>query len=405
MKFLFTVQPLLGHFHAMVPLALALRDHGHEVAFATGKSFGSTVQRVGLRHFPCGLDLSGEPNSIFETLPNWEIIKAKYSSVGAQQVYGFVQALGPRMADDVIDLLRTWKPDVIIRDPLEFGGYIAAEQYGVPHATITWAIYISPKSLCPEALIELRQRYGLPDDPELNTLDRYLVFNFLPPAWKLPLAPFPPVTHRFCAPPFDLSSADRLPEWISALPDRPTVYATLGTTFNQSPATFQAILTALSTEDVNAVITVGRSMDPARFQPRTAQPLLAQPLPAHIHIEQYIPQTLLLPHCDAILFHGGYNSLHSALWHGLPMVITPLEAGDQYPTGLLCEKLGVGVMVKEQPPEPEAIRAAVRAVLEQPAYRARAQELQRDLQALPSLAEAVIRLENLARSHEPQCNA
>jgi UDP:flavonoid glycosyltransferase YjiC (YdhE family) len=392
MKFFFTVQPLFGHFHAMVPLALALKDHGHEVAFVTGQSFGPTVRHAGFEHFPCGLDLSGEPNDIFETLPTWETIKAEFPSVGAQQVYGFIQALGPRMADDVIALMKPWRPDVIIRDPLEFGGYVAAEYYGLPHATITWAIYINPKPLCPEALLELRQLYALPDDSELNTLDRYLVFNFLPPAWQFPMAPFPPVTHRFCAPPFDVSGDDQLPAWIDALPARPTIYATLGTTFNQSPVTFQAILTALSTEDVNAIITVGRSMDPAQFQP----------LPDHIHIERYIPQTLLLPHCDAVLFHGGYNSLHSALWHGLPMVITPLGAGDQYPTGLLCEKLGVGVMVKEQPPEPEAIRAAVKTVIDQPAYRARAQQLQHDLKALPDLSEAVKRLENLARTHEPQ---
>jgi len=394
MKFLFTVQPLFGHFHAMVPLALALKDHGHEVAFATGRSFGSTMQHVGFQHFPCGFDLSGEPNDIFETLPEWEIVKAKYPSVGVQQVYGFIQALGPRMADDIIALIKTWRPDVIVRDPLEFGGYIAAEHYGLPHATITWAIYINPKPLCPEALIELRQRYALPADPELNTLDRYLVFNFLPPAWKLPMAPFPAVTQRFCAPPFDASSADRLPDWISTLPDRPTIYATLGTTFNQSPATFQAILAALSNADVNAIITVGHMMDPAQFQP----------LPDHIHIERYIPQTAILPHCDAVLFHGGYNTLHSALWHGLPLIITPLGAGDQYPTGLLCEKLGVGIMVKEQPPEPEAIRAALNAVIEQPAYRARAQQFQRDLKALPHLSEAAKRLETLARIHESQLN-
>jgi UDP:flavonoid glycosyltransferase YjiC (YdhE family) len=127
-----------------------------------------------------------------------------------------------------------------------------------------------------------------------------------------------------------------------------------------------------------------------------------QPLPAHFFIERYIPQTLVLPHCDAILFHGGYNSLHSALWHGLPMVITPLGAGDQYPTGLLCEKLGAGIMIKDQPPQPEMIRAAVKAVLEQSTYRARAQQLQRDLKALPDLTEAVRRLEELARTHEPQ---
>lgn len=394
MRFLLTVQPFIGHFHAMVPLALALKEHGHEVAFATGQSFGSTVQHVGLEHLPCGLDLSSEPHDIFETLPDWESVIAKYPSVGAQQVYGFIQALGPKMAADVIALMQNWQPDVIVRDPLEFGGYIAAEHCGLPHATITWAIYIDPRLLCPEALLDLRARYSLPDDPELNTLDRYLVFNFLPPAWKLSMAPFPAATHRFCAPPFDLSGTDHLPDWISALPDRPTLYATLGTTFNQSPATFQAILTALSAEAVNVIITVGHSMDPTQFQP----------LPDHIRIERYIPQTAILPHCDVILFHGGYNSLHSALWHGLPMVITPLGAGDQYPTGLLCEKLGVGVMVKEQPPEPETIRAAVKAVIEQPAYRARAQQLQQDLRALPDLAEAVKRLERLARSREPQCS-
>jgi UDP:flavonoid glycosyltransferase YjiC (YdhE family) len=392
MKFLFTVQPLFGHFHAMVPLALALRDHGHEVAFATGQSFASTVQRAGFQHFSCGFDLSGEPNNIFETLPNWETVTTKYPSVGVQQVYGFVQALGPRMADDVIALMENWQPDVIVRDPLEFGGYIAAEHYGLAHATITWAIYINPKELCPEALIELRRRYGLPDDPELNTLDRYLVFNFLPPVWKLPMAPFPPVTHRFCAQPFDVSSGDQVPAWINALPDRPTIYATLGTTFNQSPATFQAFLTALSSADVNAIITVGHLMDPAQFQP----------LPDHVRIERYIPQTAILPHCDAVLFHGGYNTLHSALWHGLPLIITPLGAGDQYPTGLLCEKLGVGIMVKEQPPEPEAIHTALNTVIEQPTYPARAQQFQRDLKALPHLSEAVKRLEILARTHEPQ---
>jgi UDP:flavonoid glycosyltransferase YjiC (YdhE family) len=392
MKFLFTVQPLIGHFHAMAPLALALKEHGHEVAFATGRSFGPTVQRVGFQHFPCGLDFSGEPNGIFETLPEWEIVKAKYPAAGSQQVYGFIQALGPRMADDVIALMKSWRPNVIVRDPLEFGGYIAAEHYGIPHSTITWAIYINPKSLCPEALIDLRQRYALPGDPELNTLDRYLVFNFLPSIWQMPMAPFPLVTHRFCAPPFDMSGGDHLPDWIAALPDRPTIYATLGTTFNEAPTTFQAILSALSTIEVNAIITVGRSMDPAQFHP----------VPAHIHIERYIPQTAILPRCDAVLFHGGYNSLHSALWHGLPVVIMPLGAGDQYPTGLLCEKLGVGIMVKQQPPEPATIRAAVKSAIEQPTYRARAHQLQRAIKELPDLSQAVKHLEILALTRLPQ---
>ena len=224
MKFLFTVHPMFGHFHAMVPLAQSLKEHGHEVAFATGKSFGPVIQRTGFLHFPCGMDFDGSKD-IFEALPEWTALKARYSDGGLQQLYGFIEGLGPRMADDLIGLVAAWQPDVIVRDPLEFGGYIAAEIYGLPHATLIWATYISAKALCPEAVAELRQCYELPDDPQLNTLDRYLVLDFLPSSWTFPNLPYPPVAHRFCAPPFDLSSGDaRLPDWLDALPNRPIIF-------------------------------------------------------------------------------------------------------------------------------------------------------------------------------------
>ena len=242
-------------------------------------------------------------------------------------------------------------------------------------------------------LVELRRRYGLPDDPGLDTLDRYLVLDFLPSSWAFPNLPYPRVAHRFCTPPFDLSSGDaRLPDWLSTLPRQPAVYATLGTTFNRSPDTFQAILTALSTESVNLIMIVGRSMDPTQFGPQ----------PDHFRIEQYIPQTLLLPHGDALIFHGGYNSLQSAFWHGLPMVIIPQGAGDNLPTDWWCAVVGAGVLVEGNPPQPEAIRPAVKAMLKLPDYRARAQEFQREIRELPSLAEAVRRLEILAEDRSPQ---
>ena len=391
MRALLTVHPMFGHFHAMVPLAQALQDHGHEVAFATGKSFGPIVQRVGFRHFPCGFDFDGS-GEILEAMPEWETIKKRAATGPVQQLYGFVQGLAPIMADDLLDLADTWQPEVIIRDPVEFGGYIAAEYWRLPHATVMWASYISAKMASGDALLELRQRYGLPSDLELDTLDRYLVLDSLPSSWTFPDWPPPPVTHRFCTPPFDLSSDAGLPDWLDSLPPQPTVYATLGTTFNRAPVTFQAVVDAFSGEDINLIMTVGHSNDPARFQP-----------PAdHIKIARYIPQTLVLPHCDAIIFHGGYNSLLSALWYGLPMVVIPQQAGDNYSTARRCADVGVGVLVEEQPPDPQAIRRAVKSILEQPEYRGRARQLQHEIKELPSLSEAVKRLEILAETREPQ---
>ena len=394
MRVLFTLVPATGHFHAMVPLAGALRERGHEVAFATGDGFGAAIRRAGFPHFACGFDFDGS-GEVLEGLPEWESIKADSPPhIGLQQLNGFVRGLAPRMADDLIGLVDTWKPSVIVRDPLEFGGYVAAEHHGLPHATIIWATYIPAQFLCPEAVHGLRRRFGLPDDPGLETLDRYLVLDFLPPSWQVPDLPYPPVAHRFCAPPFDMGHAASLPAWIDELPDRPTVYATLGTTFNRAPAVFRSILAGLGAEPVNVIMTVGRSVDPGQFGPQ----------PGNVRIEQYIPQTLLLPRCDAVIFHGGYNTLHSALWHGLPMVVTPLGAGDQLPTGWRCAAIGAGVLAEGDPPTPEAIRGAVRSVLAEPSYRASARALQLEMKRLPGLADAVKRLELLSDTRSPQLN-
>ena len=394
MRFLFSISPTFGHFHAVVPLALALKESGHELAFATGKGFGSVIRRAGFRHFPCGLDFDGS-RDIFTALPEWEAIKSNApSDVAFQQLHGFVLGLAPRMARDLLDLAGAWKPDVIVRDPLEYGGYIAAEIYKIPHATPIWATYIPAQDLVPAAFSELRRSFGLADDPGLINPDRFLVLDFLPPSWTFPDLPCPPVAHRFCAPPCDMSSDSRLPNWVEALSDRPTVYATLGTSFNQAPHLIKSVLRAFSDGSVNLVMTVGRSMDPHQFGKQ----------PEHIHIEQYIPQSLILPYCDALIFHGGFNPLHPALWHALPMVVIPAGAGDQWPTARRCAEIGIGVLVAGEPPEPEGIRTAVNTVLGQPGYRLRLQVLQQELRQLPPLVEAVQRLELLAETREPQVN-
>jgi hypothetical protein len=45
------------------------------------------------------------------------------------------------------------------------------------------------------------------------------------------------------------------------------------------------------------------------------------------------------------------------------------------------------VLLEDNPPRPEAIRAAVRAVLEQPGYRESALGFQREIRALPGLGK------------------
>ena len=64
-------------------------------------------------------------------------------------------------------------------------------------------------------------------------------------------------------------------------------------------------------------------------------------LPAHIHIERYIPQTLLAPYCDVVITAGGFGTIMSALQDGLPLVLVPVGA-DQPLNARRCAVIGVG---------------------------------------------------------------
>jgi UDP:flavonoid glycosyltransferase YjiC (YdhE family) len=64
-----------------------------------------------------------------------------------------------------------------------------------------------------------------------------------------------------------------------------------------------------------------------------------------VHIERYIPQSLLLPHCDLMVMHGGSNSLLAALDSGLPLVVVPLIA-DQFFNAHIVQAMQLGRVVQ-----------------------------------------------------------
>ena len=113
-------------------------------------------------------------------------------------------------------------------------------------------------------------------------------------------------------------------------------------------------------------------------------------------IERYISHSVLLPHCDVVITHGGFSSVMVALEHGVPMVLMPLAGGDQPGNAARCADLGVGRIIGPTERTPEAIRAAVREVLAQPCYGERAAALRDAVAVLPGPAHGITLLEQLA---------
>jgi hypothetical protein len=298
------------------------------------------------------------------------------------------------MVPDLLAIGEDWRPDVIVREVAEFGGCIAAETLGLPHASVrsnTMLSTYSERHLVGEQMARLRTSYGLAPDPDVSMLFRYLHLAFEPPGFHDPALPLAPTAHLLRPVPFSQSGSEGLPAWVADLPHRPTVYATLGTVFNtRTPGLFEAILDALCDEPVNLVLTIGRDRDPAEFGPQ----------PENVHIERYVPQSLLLPHCDLVITHAGFSTVTAALSCGLPMVAIPIDA-DQPLNAQRCAALGVAEVIQYGQRTPKTIRDSVRTVLSNASYRSNAEQLRREMSVLPGPEHAVTLLQRLATETQP----
>ena len=398
MRVLFTMCPGSGHFHPLVPLAQALAGAGHEVAFAAPESYRSSVERLGLRFFAASVDVTAGLTPEQMQAAMGALLQAlRTAAAHAQQehlVEVFVERLAAQMVPDLLRLCEGWRPDLFVRDVMELGASVVAERLGVPCASVQVGAMRPEHFHFPQmvsGLDALRAAHGLGPDSRLEALYRQAHLCFSPPSY-LGGAPLTPTTHYLRPALFDQSGDERLPAWAGRLGQggRPVVYASLGTVVNKLREPLAVILEALRDEPVELVMTVGRDMDPASFGPQ----------PEHVHVERYIPQTLLLPHCDAALFHAGYNSVTAALGHGLPLVLVPLVA-DQPLNALRCQELGTARVLNPHGLTPTAVREAVRDVLERPGYRDAARRYQHEAEALPGLDHAVRLLEGLASSGKP----
>jgi UDP:flavonoid glycosyltransferase YjiC (YdhE family) len=388
MRVLFTVRPGLGMLHPMVPIARALVSAGHDVAFASAAGFAPIIERAGFRCFPAGIDSTDHDAE--RLAPEMRGLVGRERAAAMWRRI-FAEHAPAAMVPDLLELSRSWMPDLIVRDDLEFGGCIAAELLGIPHAAIQ-AVAFRPHlyELIKEPLNQRRAEAGLPSDPDLAMPFRYLFLSPFPPGYLNPAVPLPQTTHHVRPVPFDRSGDEVAPAWLTDLPDRPLVYLTLGTIFNYWTHIFRAFIDGLQDERVTLVVTVGRDGDPGQFGSQ----------PEHIRIERYIPQTLFFPRCDLVVTHGGSGTTMAALTHGLPLIVVPISA-DQPENADRCAALGVARVIQPTELSADRAREAVREVLGRASYREAAVRMRDEIAALPGPEYAVTLLERLATERQP----
>ena len=381
MRILFTFAGGTGHLDPLVPIARAMEAAGHAAAFAARPWMVPKVEALGFVALPAGSDEGLTP-------VRRPLLPLDSAREERDMRDGFARRIARERAVELLTLAADWRPDLIVWEETDFAAPVVAEHLDLPHAAVTViaAGTFVRTGLVAEPLNELRAEYGLTPDPELVMLRRHLVLSPIPPGFRDPVAPLPTTAYEFRPFSVEPSSRESSPPWSVGLPGAKTVYFTLGTVFNmESGDLFSRILSGLRELPVNLVVTVGRDLDPLELGQQ----------PANVHIERFIPQSVVLPHCDLVVSHGGSGSVVGALAHGLPMLLAPMGA-DQPSNAGRCEALGLGRVLDVITATPAEVRDAAALLLADPTYRSAADRIREKFVALPGPESTVPLLERLA---------
>lgn len=375
-RFLFVVPPLIGHIRPTIAVGAELLERGHAVAWAGDPSKlakllpdGAGLYEAGAVEIP---DLQG--------LRGLEALKFLWDE-------GLIP-LARTMRPEVALAIDAFKPDLAVVDQHALGGALASGDSDVPWVTsaTTTAELVSPLDGLPKVKAWVQSRLDLLTGPDGDRGDlRFsdlLVLVYSSEQLVGGERRFP-AHYAFVGP-----SLPRLPvtadfPW-AWLDDRYRhVLVSLGTVTREDGRSFlRRVVQAFPDPDAGIRLVV------------VAPPGTFDTVPMHVLARPDVPQLALLPFMDAVVSHGGHNTVCESLSRGLPLVLAPIR--DDQPT--IAEQVvraGAGVRVKYGRVTSDRLREAILGVLDDPSYRTAAGVLGASLAKAGGAGAAADRLERV----------
>ena len=385
------VPPMTGHVNPTVPLGAELARRGHDVAWVGQHAVVDKLLPADATFLPVGRELAEKvgPNYAPEDRRGpegfkflWEDFLVPYARETAPEVRAHVAEFGA---------------DVLVVDQQALAGAVVARLTGLPWATsaTTSAELVDPFSRMPKIeswirgqMVDLQVGLGVDRaDAERGDLrfSEQLVVAFTSETLVGSVEGHYPQV-RFVGP-----SIEQRPEpvefpWDWLDPSTPTVLVSLGTvSAAMGQRFFTVAIEALSGRDLQAVFVV--------------PPDVAATLPPHgdnVLVRARVPQLALLRHVDAVVCHGGHNTVCEALALGLPLVVAPVR--DDHP--LVADQVvaaGAGLRVKFGRIRAAALAEAVDAALHDPGLRKGAALVKASFERAGGAPAAAAAVEELCR--------
>jgi UDP:flavonoid glycosyltransferase YjiC (YdhE family) len=406
-RFLIATLPADGHLSPLLPLARELTSRGHDVFWHTGAKYRAKVEATGAAYLPYLDAWDIDAGNLDDQFPG----RAETEGL-ARFKFDMREIFIAMVPDQIADLQRhiaNVQPDLLIAEP----GVAAAaraihERCGLPWVTFGIGALMMPSVDAAPFGLGLKPMggpLGRVRNRVLNALVDRTVFRAVDADYRamvarLDLTPAPgglfgtalspylylhpsvpgfeyprsdlPAQVEFVGPHLPPAPADLpLPAWWDAMlaDERPVVLVTQGTVATEPTELLLPTLEALRDEPVQVVAVTG-GPDPATLPAA----------PANARVERYVPFAALMPHVDAYVTNGGYGGLHFALAHGVP-ILSVGATEDKPELAARVAWSGAGIGLRAQRAQPAKVRAAVRRLLAEPGFRARAGELAVELAA------------------------
>lgn len=396
-RILFTTNAMDGHTRPCLPVAQALRNAGHEVHWYTGHAYERLVRNAGASFTPFGAELE------FDSPGGKGLLKLNK---------GIIDVFLSRIPGFMADLARVFDafdPEVVVADHAFMAGPVLAEQRNIARVCLsTGPLNLSSTDTAPfgtglapsatalgrvrnrvlywvvcgmllrgaqQMAVRMRADMGLPPlrgffiDWTALISDHYLQPTV--PEFEYPRRDLPPSV-QFTGVTLRADLDDWTPPaWWADLAaahqaGRPVVFVTQGTVATDPGNLVLPAIAALAHAETLVVAVCG-GRDPE-------QVISAARRPANLRIASFIPYTKVLPFADVMITNGGYGGVQAALAHGVPLV-TAGTSEDKQEVNARVAWSGAGVSLRTDRPSAKRIEAAVRKVLTEPGYLARAREL------------------------------
>lgn len=150
--------------------------------------------------------------------------------------------------------------------------------------------------------------------------------------------------------------------------EKPLIYISLGTIFNNSKAFYKKCLAAFEHEKVTVIMSIGKSIKIDSLGK----------IPDNFLIYPFVPQLDVLNRADVFITHGGLNSITEALYYGVPMVVIPATT-DQPANAARIVELKLGKRLNRKSITVENLKNTTMSVMTDDKIRRNVLDIQRKM--------------------------